>query len=136
VETGRDPSPFGVEAPRPRIEAVRVVDMSFSNAWAEKKIFGSAGSIFRPQGICRLPLIFFFPGQSGFVIPPVRFSLTAVWISSSQIFSNLSEHTGSGFFGVRWSSRDRRKPIEGNAISTLAVEILYGYLIGTRDIAF
>ena len=35
VETGETPHLFGVEPPRPRIEAVRVVDMSFSNAWAE-----------------------------------------------------------------------------------------------------
>jgi YqaJ-like viral recombinase domain len=35
VETGETPRLFGVEPPRPRIEAVRVVDMSFSNAWAE-----------------------------------------------------------------------------------------------------
>jgi predicted phage-related endonuclease len=35
VETGETPHLFGVEAPRPRIEAVRVADMSFSNAWAE-----------------------------------------------------------------------------------------------------
>jgi hypothetical protein len=26
---------FGVEPPKPRIEAVRIVDMSSSNAWAE-----------------------------------------------------------------------------------------------------
>src|SRR6202043_3873287 len=35
VETGEVPRLFGVEPPRPRIEAVRVVDMSSSNAWAE-----------------------------------------------------------------------------------------------------
>jgi predicted phage-related endonuclease len=35
VETGEEPRLFGVEPPRPRIEAVRVVDMSASNAWAE-----------------------------------------------------------------------------------------------------
>ena len=35
VETGETPHLFGVEPPRPRIEAVRVVDMSLSNAWAE-----------------------------------------------------------------------------------------------------
>jgi hypothetical protein len=35
VETGKPPRLFGVEAPKPRIEAVRVVDMSASNAWAE-----------------------------------------------------------------------------------------------------
>jgi predicted phage-related endonuclease len=35
VETGETPHLFGVEPPRPRIEAVRSVDMSASNAWAE-----------------------------------------------------------------------------------------------------
>ena len=35
VENGEPPHLFGIEAPRPRIEAVRVVDMSGSNSWAE-----------------------------------------------------------------------------------------------------
>lgn len=35
VETGDTPQLFGVEAPRPRVEAVRTVDMSSSNSWAE-----------------------------------------------------------------------------------------------------
>jgi predicted phage-related endonuclease len=35
VETGELPRLFGVESPKPRIEAVRIVDMSSSNAWAE-----------------------------------------------------------------------------------------------------
>jgi predicted phage-related endonuclease len=35
VESGETPHLFGVEAPRPRIEAVRSVDMTRSNAWAE-----------------------------------------------------------------------------------------------------
>src|SRR6202521_2381258 len=35
VETGETPHLFGVETPRPRIEAVRIVDMSSSNSWAE-----------------------------------------------------------------------------------------------------
>src|SRR5882757_4118951 len=35
VETGEAPHLFGVEPPRPRIEAVRTVDMSASNSWAE-----------------------------------------------------------------------------------------------------
>jgi predicted phage-related endonuclease len=34
VESGEPPRPFGVERPKPRLEAVRVVDMSSSNAWA------------------------------------------------------------------------------------------------------
>jgi predicted phage-related endonuclease len=35
VESGETPRLFGVEPPRPRIEAVRIVDMGASNAWAE-----------------------------------------------------------------------------------------------------
>jgi len=35
VQSGELPRVFGIEPPRPRIEAVRVVDMSASNAWAE-----------------------------------------------------------------------------------------------------
>ena len=35
VETGETPHLFGVEPPRPRLEAVRIVDMSTSNSWAE-----------------------------------------------------------------------------------------------------
>jgi predicted phage-related endonuclease len=35
VETGEPPVLFGIEPPKPRIEAVRIVDMSTSNAWAE-----------------------------------------------------------------------------------------------------
>jgi predicted phage-related endonuclease len=35
VENGEPPRLFGIEPPRPRIEAVRMVDMSSSNAWAD-----------------------------------------------------------------------------------------------------
>ena len=35
VESGEPPRLFGVDPPRPRIEAVRIVDMSASNSWAE-----------------------------------------------------------------------------------------------------
>ncbi len=35
VESGEPPRLFGAEPPRPRIEAVRIIDMSSSNAWAE-----------------------------------------------------------------------------------------------------
>jgi predicted phage-related endonuclease len=35
VEFGEPPRLFGVEPPRPRIEAVRIVDMGQSNSWAE-----------------------------------------------------------------------------------------------------
>jgi predicted phage-related endonuclease len=35
VESGEPPRLFGVEPPKPRIEAARIVDMSGSNSWAE-----------------------------------------------------------------------------------------------------
>ena len=35
IATGERPSLFGVEAPRPRIQAIRIVDMTSSNSWAE-----------------------------------------------------------------------------------------------------
>jgi putative phage-type endonuclease len=35
VQSGEIPRLFGVEPPRPRLEAVRVVDMSASNSWAD-----------------------------------------------------------------------------------------------------
>jgi hypothetical protein len=35
IQSGEPPRLFGVEPPRPRIEAVRIVDMAGSNSWAE-----------------------------------------------------------------------------------------------------
>src|SRR5205814_1370895 len=35
VETGEPPRLFGIEPPRPKLEAIRIVDMSSSNSWAE-----------------------------------------------------------------------------------------------------
>jgi predicted phage-related endonuclease len=35
VMDGAEPRLFGIEPPRPRLQAVRIVDMSASNAWAE-----------------------------------------------------------------------------------------------------
>jgi hypothetical protein len=35
VESGEPPALFGVDPPKPRVEAVRIVDMTTSNAWAE-----------------------------------------------------------------------------------------------------
>ncbi|MGA9947412.1 MAG: YqaJ viral recombinase family protein [Xanthobacteraceae bacterium] len=35
VETGEPPQLFGVDPPKPKLEAIRIVDMSASNAWAE-----------------------------------------------------------------------------------------------------
>jgi len=47
VESGERPRPFGVEPPQPRIEVVRIVDMSESNSWAEVAgLFRSTRSAF------------------------------------------------------------------------------------------
>ncbi|MGO9681124.1 MAG: YqaJ viral recombinase family protein [Beijerinckiaceae bacterium] len=47
VESGEPPRLFGVEPPRPRIEAVWIVDMGASNAWAEfANVFRSTRSAF------------------------------------------------------------------------------------------
>jgi hypothetical protein len=35
VESGEPPALFGVDPPKPRIGAVRIIDMATSNAWAE-----------------------------------------------------------------------------------------------------
>jgi hypothetical protein len=35
VQSGEPPRLFGIDLPRPQIEAVRIVDMSSSNSWAE-----------------------------------------------------------------------------------------------------
>jgi predicted phage-related endonuclease len=35
IQTGQAPALFGIETPRPRLEAVKIVDMSASNSWAE-----------------------------------------------------------------------------------------------------
>jgi predicted phage-related endonuclease len=35
VQNGEPPHLFGVELPRPRLEAIRIIDMSSSNSWAE-----------------------------------------------------------------------------------------------------
>src|SRR5450759_3930490 len=44
VENGEPPRLFGAEPPRPRIEAVRIVDMTASNSWAEL-----AGELFQTR---------------------------------------------------------------------------------------
>jgi predicted phage-related endonuclease len=48
VQSGEPPRLFGIEPPRPRIEAVRKVDMSGSNAWAE---FANLYRLTRPAAL-------------------------------------------------------------------------------------
>jgi predicted phage-related endonuclease len=38
VQQGEAPRPFGAEPPLPKVQAVRIVDMSSSNAWAEQAV--------------------------------------------------------------------------------------------------
>jgi len=57
VESGEPPRLFGVEPPRPRIEAVRIVDMSGSNSWAEfAGVFRSTRSAFLEHERAKLEL--------------------------------------------------------------------------------
>jgi predicted phage-related endonuclease len=47
VQSGEAPHPINVEPPRPRIEAIRIVDMGSSNSWAEfAALFRSTRSAF------------------------------------------------------------------------------------------
>ena len=48
VQSGEPPRLFGIAPPRPRIEAVRTVDMSGSNAWAE---FANLYRLTRPAAL-------------------------------------------------------------------------------------
>jgi hypothetical protein len=48
VETGEPPHLFSIEPPRPRVEAVRTVDMSGSNVWAE---FANLYRLTRPAAL-------------------------------------------------------------------------------------
>jgi predicted phage-related endonuclease len=48
VESGEPPRLFGIEPPRPRVEAIRTVDMSGSNAWAE---FANLYRLTRPAAL-------------------------------------------------------------------------------------
>jgi hypothetical protein len=48
VQSGEPPRLFGIEPPRPRIEAVRSIDMSGSNAWAE---FANRYRLTRPAAL-------------------------------------------------------------------------------------
>jgi predicted phage-related endonuclease len=48
VQSGEPPRLFNIEPPRPRIEAVRTVDMSGSNAWAE---FANLYRLTRPAAL-------------------------------------------------------------------------------------
>jgi predicted phage-related endonuclease len=48
VQSGEPPHLFGIEPPRPRVEAIRTLDMSGSNAWAE---FANLYRLTRPAAL-------------------------------------------------------------------------------------
>jgi len=48
VESGEPPHLFGIEPPKPRLQAVRIVDMSSSNTWAE---FANLYRVTRPAAL-------------------------------------------------------------------------------------
>ncbi|HEX4411004.1 MAG TPA: YqaJ viral recombinase family protein [Xanthobacteraceae bacterium] len=65
VETGEAPALFGVEPPKPRIEAIRIVDMSSSNAWAELAgIFARSRSAFLEHEEAKRELKGLMPGDA------------------------------------------------------------------------
>jgi hypothetical protein len=62
VESGELPRLFGFEPPRPRIEAVRIVDMSASNSWAEfSDVFRSTRSAFLEHERAKVELKILMP---------------------------------------------------------------------------
>ena len=65
VATGERPALFGVEAPRPRLEAVRVVDMSASNSWAEfAAVYGRTREAFIEHETAKNELKQLVPGDA------------------------------------------------------------------------
>jgi predicted phage-related endonuclease len=65
VESGEPPRLYGVEPPKPRIEAVRVVDMSDSNSWAEfAGLFRSTRQAFLEHERSKTELKALMPGDA------------------------------------------------------------------------
>jgi predicted phage-related endonuclease len=65
VESGEPPRLFGVEPPRPKIEAVRIVDMSASNAWADLAgIFCRTRNAYLEHDAARAELKKLMPGDA------------------------------------------------------------------------
>ena len=76
------PRPYGVEPPRPRVEAVRIVDMSESNSWAEfAGLFCATRSAFLDHERAKAELKALMP-------------------------EDAKEATGHGVRGKRWKSGD------------------------------
>jgi YqaJ-like viral recombinase domain len=65
VESGEPPRVFGVEPPKPRIDAVRIVDMSGSNSWAEfAGLFRSTRQAFLDHERSKAELKALMPGDA------------------------------------------------------------------------
>jgi hypothetical protein len=74
IEIGEPPRLFGVEGPRARIEAVRVVDMSTSNSWAEfagivlRTHTGQSEAIHSPEAWARTVVKFTVPVEPSIAV--------------------------------------------------------------------
>jgi predicted phage-related endonuclease len=69
VESGEPPRLFGVEPPKPRIEAVRIVDMSGSNSWAKfADLFRSTRQAFLDHERSKAELKALMPGDAKEVV--------------------------------------------------------------------
>jgi predicted phage-related endonuclease len=65
VETGETPRPYGVEPPRARAEAVRIIDMSESNSWAQfAGLFCATRSAFLDHERAKSELKALMPGDA------------------------------------------------------------------------
>jgi putative phage-type endonuclease len=65
VQSGEPPHLINVEAPRPRIEAIRIVDMSSSNSWAEfAALFRNTRGAFLDHERAKVELKSLMPGDA------------------------------------------------------------------------
>src|SRR5215472_17117791 len=94
VESGEPPRLFGVEPPKPRIEAVRVVDMSASNSWAEfADLFRNTRQAFLDHERSKAELKALMPEDAK---EAIGYGVRAKWSKSGAVsFDLLETETGA-----------------------------------------
>ena len=98
VESGETPTLFGVDPPKPRIEAVRIVDMTSSNAWAEfAAIFSRTRSAYLEHEQARAELKSLVPEDAQ---QAIGHGVTAKRSKSGAISFHLLSAEGSGHAAV------------------------------------
>ena len=124
VESGEEPRLFGIDPPKPRTEAVRVVDMTASNAWAEfAGIFAQTREAHLEHERAKAELKSLMPEDAkeatGHGIRAKRSKSGAISFDSSQ----LPEAGGQSCSGLvrplprsrgRWPKRRSNSPIQRN----------------------